>query len=285
MRSRSALTCARLVTPSHSEGLELVYISNDTLSVDISLSHFGEGALPAGSQITWSVQLDGISIKTKTVETAQAVPQGELGLVASLECLLPDVGTSASVPFGGPTLGPKQITITVGFAVGSPSISAPQNSWNATLFPRWVSVASPTKQPVKVTDPALQDHCGFSDCEVSSGDDAGDGPSVYLTATITDALLRRAEAGSIVVLVQSANSDRYFQSERTNFKQACECRVFLSHPTPPLGQLCLLCFCFGVLYILVRLCVCAGGGWWVGGWCCFGRTCETACSCDIVVMS
>jgi hypothetical protein len=208
-------------------GLQLVYVSNDTLSVDISLSHFGEGALPVGSQITWSVLLDGISIKTETVKTTQAVPQGELGLVASMECLLPDVGTSASVPFGGPIPGPKHITITAEFAVGSASISAPKNSWNATLFPRWVSVASPTKQPIKVTDPALQKQCGFSDCVVSSGDDAGDDPSVYFTATITDALVTRAEAGSVVVLVQGASSERFFKSERTNFKQACEFCIFL----------------------------------------------------------
>ena len=76
-----------------------------------------------------------------------------------------------------------------------------------------------------MTDPALLQHCGFSDCAVSSGDDAGDDPSVYLTTALTDALVTRAEAGSVVVLVQSASSDTFFKSERTNFKQACECCI------------------------------------------------------------
>lgn len=199
-------------------GLKLVYVSNDTLSVDISLSHFGEGPLPAGSQITWSVLLDGVSMKTATLATTQAVPQGELGVVASIYYQLPDVGTSASVPFGGPAVGPKQVTLSVEFASGS---MAPKNTWNSTLLPAWVSVPSPTKRPIHVTDHSLQKLCGFSDCVVSSGDTEGVDVSVYLTTSMTDALVKRVEAGSVAVLVQEASSSVFFASERTNFKQAC----------------------------------------------------------------
>ena len=208
------------------DGLELVYVSNDTLTVDLSLSHFGEGPLPTGTKITWEVLMDGVSIKTATVATKQTLPQGELSVVASINCQLPDVGTSASVPFGG-LAGPKQITLTVEFAAGSAARPAPKNSWNATLFPAWVATRSPTKHPIQVTDPSLQKSCGFSDCEVSSGDVAGGDARVYLATAITDALLKRVEAGSVVVLVQGASSSRFFKSERTNFKQACA-----SHSAP-----------------------------------------------------
>lgn len=202
-------------------GLELVYVSNDTLSVDFSLSNFGEGPLAVGSRITWSVLLDGISIKTATVATQEVVPQGELGVVASITYQLPDVGTSASMPFNGTVVGPKQITVAVEFEASSVSRPAPKNSWNATLLPRWVSVMSPTKQPIQVTDHSLQKSCGFSDCEVSSGVTAGVNDNVYLTTEITDELVTSVQAGSVVVLVQRASSSRFFKSERTNFKQAC----------------------------------------------------------------
>jgi hypothetical protein len=161
------------------------------------------------------------------VATIQAVPEGELGVVASIDCQLPDVGTSASVPIGGLTSGPAQVTISVEFAAHSAVPSpAPRNSWNATLFPRWVSVTSPTLQPIKVTEPALQKQCGFSDCELLSSDDAN--ASVYLTTALTDELVARAEAGGVIVLLQESSSSHFFKSERTNYKQACE-RCTLLH--------------------------------------------------------
>lgn len=208
-------------------GLDLVYVSNDMLSVDISLSNFGEGPLATGYQIKWSVMLDGVSIKTATEATKQMVPQGEIGVVATINCQLPDIGTSASVPFGSAAAGPKQITVAVEFATGSASKPAPKNSWNATLVPRWVSVTSPTNQTIKVTHRSLQKLCGFSDCEVSSGSVAAAHPSVYLTTTISHELQARVDSGSVVVLVQGESSSRFFKSERTNFKQACASRASL----------------------------------------------------------
>ena len=149
------------------DGLQLTYVSNDTLSVDITLSNFGDGALPVGTQITWFILVNGKSIKTETVATVKPVPQGELGVVAEIEYILPDVGTSASVPVSGAP-GPVGVTVTAAFTQQSTVSPAPLNSWNTTLFPRWVRVPSPTKVPVQVTDPALQAQCGFNDCKVSS---------------------------------------------------------------------------------------------------------------------
>ena len=204
------------------DGLQLTYISNETLSVDISLSNFGDGALPAGTHITWSILMNGKSIKSATVPSVKPVPQGEMGIVASIEFMLPDVGTSASVPFGGPIAGPKSITVTAAFAEQSATNPAPLNSWNTTLFPRWVSVPSPTKDSIQVTDPALQAQCGFSDCKVSnwnSTTNPSDPPVVYLTTKISDALLQRAKEGSAVVLVEETSSG-FFKSAATRFKQA-----------------------------------------------------------------
>ena len=66
------------------DGLELSYASGDALSVDISLSNYGEGALPAATQLTWSVLLEGKAIKTATAAVTQSVPQGSLGVVGTV---------------------------------------------------------------------------------------------------------------------------------------------------------------------------------------------------------
>ena len=62
------------------DGLELSYASGDALSVDISLSNYGEGALPAATQLTWSVLLEGKAIKTATAayEKATAALQAKV---------------------------------------------------------------------------------------------------------------------------------------------------------------------------------------------------------------
>lgn len=54
--------------------------------------------------------MNGKTIKTVTAAAAASVPQGELGVVATIEFDLPDVGTTASVAFGA-TDGPKTITV------------------------------------------------------------------------------------------------------------------------------------------------------------------------------
>jgi hypothetical protein len=200
------------------DGLELTYVSNDRLAVDISLSNFGEGALPVGTKITWSILLNGEAIKTETVATSKPVPQGELGVVASIDFQLPDVGTSASVAVGA-TPGPKSVTVTAAFAELSTLTPAPLNSWNATLFPRWVSGPSPGKLPIRVTDAALQEQCGFNDCEISSAEPVASSPGVFLTTTINGALVQRAQEGSVVVLIQR-DSTGVFKSAATRFKQA-----------------------------------------------------------------
>ena len=82
--------------------LALSYVSNDTLSVAISLSNFGDGDLPASSKVVWSILLDGKAVKTAVVPVATPVPQGELGLVASIDFVLPDVGKSATFPMFPP---------------------------------------------------------------------------------------------------------------------------------------------------------------------------------------
>lgn len=202
------------------DGLQLSYSSGDQLEVDISLSNFGDGALPSSAELTWEVLLDGKSVKASTVAVAQAVAQGSLGVVGTVKYQLPDVGTTASVAFGE-TDGPKTVTITAKFSSSSGSFATavPLNSWNATLFPKWV--ASGTKRPVKVSSADLQASCGFSNCEVSDGEPRSDDPpAVYLTTGITGALVASAEqAGSVVVLVQGTSTGT-FESAATRFKQA-----------------------------------------------------------------
>ena len=76
-------------------GLELVYVSNDTLAVDILLSNFGDGPAPASAVVAWSVRIDGeVAHSGTTAVTQPSVPQGENGVVASINVALPDVGTT-----------------------------------------------------------------------------------------------------------------------------------------------------------------------------------------------
>jgi hypothetical protein len=99
-----------------SDGLALNYASQDTLDVDISLSNYGDGALSASTKVSWSVLMDGKVLKTAVVPAANAVPQGELGVVATISLALPDIGTSASVKFGTVRTLPGQLS----------ALSAPQ---------------------------------------------------------------------------------------------------------------------------------------------------------------
>ena len=111
------------------DGLLLAYSSKDSLSVDISLSNFGDGDLPTGTHITWGILIDGRTIETKTVAVSNSVKQGLLGVVASIDCSLPDIGTTNSVPIG--TTGPKTITVTARFASGGGSFleQVPMNTY------------------------------------------------------------------------------------------------------------------------------------------------------------
>ena len=203
-------------------GLALSYVSNDTLSVAISLSNFGDGDLPASARVAWSISLDGKPVKTSVVPAATSVPQGEVGLVASIQFELPDVGTTVSVPFGA-TNGPKTITVAASFAAdgGLFAAAVPQNSWNATLFPRWVSAPSPRTAPaVEVTEPSLVARCGFNDCTVTSLHRDPAGPAaVIITRNVSTALLQSAANGSVLVLLQDG-AGTYFPSAATRFKQA-----------------------------------------------------------------
>ena len=167
---------------------------------------------------------------------------------------LPDVGTTASVAFGA-TDGPKTLTVTAVFAAaeegeaeaeqegedsgggGGGGVAAaaaaagfadgagfdlaavPLNSWNATLFPRWA--AASLEPPVKVSTKALLPSCGFSNCQpvADSDDPAAQPPAVYLTSTMTGALVAAARAGSVVVLLQQSSAGS-FKTAKTRFKQA-----------------------------------------------------------------
>lgn len=115
------------------DGLQLSYASGEQLSVDISLSNYGDGVLPTTAELTWEVLLDGKSLKTATAAVTKAVPQGSLGVVGTVSLALPDVGTTASVAFGA-TDGPKTLTITAVFASSSGSFAnVPLNSWCGIL--------------------------------------------------------------------------------------------------------------------------------------------------------
>ena len=204
--------------------MQLSYSSGDPLTVDILLSNFGEGPLPASTKLTWQVLVEGKPVKTSTVAVRSTVAQGKLGVIATIALSLPDVGTTASVKFGE-TDGAKTVTVTAKFAPGSDSGSGsfatavPMNSWNATLFPKWVAAA--TKAPVLVTNPTLLEFCGFSNCEASDGEPSPDAaPAVYLTSSITGALAASVEkSGSVVVLIESTSTG-FFQTASTRFKQA-----------------------------------------------------------------
>ena len=204
------------------DGLELSYASGDALSVDISLSNFGDGVLPAATQLTWSVLLEGKAIKTATAAVTQSVPQGSLGVVGTVTLTLPDVGTTESIAFGA-TNGAKTLTVTAQFAAGGGgsgfATAVPMNTWNATLFPK--HVAGESKSPVMATSATLKEHCGFSNCKLSDGEPSPDAPpALYLTTTMTGALAASVEkAGSVVLLLQGTSSG-FFQTAATRFKQA-----------------------------------------------------------------
>jgi hypothetical protein len=189
--------------------------------VDISLSNFGDGALPVGSKVAWSILLNGKPIKTGVATTVVLVPQGELGVVGSIEFVLPDVGSTTTVPYSV-TDGAKSITVTAQFVPGSSFAAAvPANSWNTTLYPRWVDSPTPTSSaPLMATDPELVSKCGFSDCKLSPLEPTATGPrAVFMTRHVNDALLQRVAKGSVVVLLQNTTS-KVFPSAATRFKQA-----------------------------------------------------------------
>eukprot|EP01047_Picozoa_sp_COSAG01_P014799 COSAG01_NODE_729_length_14031_cov_24.502800_4_plen_771_part_00 len=208
------------------DGLGLSYVSGETLGVDISLSNFGVSDLPGDTKLTWQILLDGKVIKATTAGSiANTVPQGALGLIATIEYSLPDVGTSTSVAFGR-TDGPKTLTVTAQLVGNQFSATVPTNSWNSTLFPRKVIEPSPpTKsgRPIQVTDAKLLlPHCGFSDCEASSIDpDPSAAPAVYLTATVTSTLIQSIKKGSVVVMLGGMiSTSHFFKTDTTRFKQA-----------------------------------------------------------------
>ena len=156
------------------DGLELSYASNDTLSVEISLSNFGTGDFPVGSVVRWQVVAGGVQLASGDVKTSAVVPQGDLGVVASLSVPLPDAGTTTSKAGGKiPTNGPSPLRITVtaelvsagSFASGTGG-TVPKNSWNTTLFPRWVDSATDGWN-LTVVGAALLQGCGFSNCLLS----------------------------------------------------------------------------------------------------------------------
>mmetsp|Transcript_34529 Transcript_34529/g.60157 ORF Transcript_34529/g.60157 Transcript_34529/m.60157 type:complete len:519 (+) Transcript_34529:1118-2674(+) len=154
------------------DGLKFSYVSNDTLTVDIMLSNFGSHDLPKSAQLKWSVQMDGKIIKTVTASVSEGVPQGELGIITTLSMVLPDIGTTVSVPFGV-TDGPKTITVSAEFtSPTSFAASVPRNTWNATLFPAWVDSPTPSGWSLSVVSPnphggELLQGCGFNNCKVA----------------------------------------------------------------------------------------------------------------------
>ena len=206
-------------------GLELSYVSKDALQVDVSLSNFGDGDLPVGTRVAWSILLNGTPIKQQVVATSKAVPQGELGVVASIRFALPDAGTTASNVFGV-TDGPKTITVTaelVPNAGNSFAAAVPMNSWNTTLFPSWVD--GPAPAALVVTSADLLPQCGFNDCTVAPNGSATAGPPTVFLArglddtTLKSGVLKSVMDGSVLVLVQDGPST-LFPSTPTKFKQA-----------------------------------------------------------------
>ena len=152
----------------------------------------------------------------------QSVAQGTLGVVASIALTLPDIGTSDSVSFGEVD-GPKTITLTANLTGNAFATQVPGNSWNSTLFPRWKQVASPTsgkaRKPIKVTSADLlpPSRCGFSDCQLSSVYPAPTAaPAVYLTKTVTDALIESVRNGSVLVLLENTTTGA-FKTSMTPF--------------------------------------------------------------------
>jgi hypothetical protein len=72
-----------------------------------------------------------------------------------------------------------------------------------------------------VTNTDLQQRCGFSNCVLSSlHPPPSDGaPAVFLTSKITSELVKRAQTGSVVVLLESTSTG-FFTTTTTRFKQA-----------------------------------------------------------------
>ena len=203
------------------DGLALSYASNATLMVDISLSNFGSADLRNSARIACSVLLDGSEIQSQVKPATTAVAQGSIGVVATIEMVLPNVLTTASVPYGVCD-GPKTITITAAFASSPESAEAPPNSWNSTLFPRWEASPSPVGQHVVVTDPALLPRC-FSNCGLYPSPSPGSAQhkQVIVTTTITYPLLQEAEQnGSTILLLQNGTEKQFFPTTTTRFKQA-----------------------------------------------------------------
>eukprot|EP01052_Picozoa_sp_SAG31_P023446 SAG31_NODE_1933_length_6879_cov_3.230973_1_plen_275_part_10 len=207
------------------DGLALSYASGEALVVDVSLSNFGMSDLPSDTKLKWQILLDGKVIQSKTADgPANPVSQGTLGVVSTIEFALPDVGTSSSVAYGRKD-GPKTLTLTAQLDGNAFASTVPLNSWNATLFPKHVIGPSPSiksGRPIQVTDAQrLMPHCGFSDCQVSSVEpDPEAAPAVYLTATVTDELIKSVKNGSVVVLLESMGKSTFFKTTPTRFKQA-----------------------------------------------------------------
>lgn len=140
--------------------------------MDISLSNFGNGDLPVGSAVKWQLLANGnagamVVVDSGTITIKTAVVQGTLGVVASLSTKVPDVGTTVTTP----TKGPVQITVTAELVSvptdSSSSVFAPavpQNSWNATVFPRWVDSAAGPGWNLTVTNTASLQGCLFNNC-------------------------------------------------------------------------------------------------------------------------
>ena len=60
--------------------------------------------------MSWSILIDGKPIKTETVTIVKSVNQGTLGALATIEFVVPDIGTSDSIALG--EVGPKTLTVT-----------------------------------------------------------------------------------------------------------------------------------------------------------------------------
>jgi hypothetical protein len=203
------------------DGLLLSYSSGDPLAIDISLSNFAPEPLPADTKLAWSVHVDGKAIKGDAAMTVRPVAQGDLGVVASIELTLPDIGTSDSVKFG--TNGPKTLTLTAQLTGNAFSAQVPMNTWNSTLFPRWQKVASPTaSKPIQVTSAELlpPSRCGFTDCQLSTVNSSPSAaPAVYVTSKVTNSLIQAAKSGSVVLLLENTTAG-FFPTSVTWWKQA-----------------------------------------------------------------
>lgn len=199
------------------DGLLLSYSSGDHLNASISLSNFGHSHLPSSAELSWELRLDGKCIAADTPVVAASVAQGTIGLLATITVdSLPDLGTTASTALG--VGGPQTLTLAVSLVgSGVSGVLASNNSWNVTLFPRWVSSAT-SGWTVIVPDPSLLPLCGFSNCKTAPSA-AGNRSSVYLTAVLTDDLLGAARSGSAVVVLQTSENFP-LPSARSTFKPA-----------------------------------------------------------------